>query len=125
MINCPLDYSLCAQIVTVYRWQDGRVEKKVLNGCAFSIQQQRSVYPDGARQSTAFSLIVPGFVQQVFPGDRILEGVGPDITPEQWDTFLPVCVPGLCQISFVRTCYWGQEICHIEAGHKESVRQQL
>lgn len=125
MINCPLDYSLCTQTVTVYRKQDGYIEKQVLDGCAFSMQLQQSVYPDGERRSTAFSLIVPGSVRQIYPGDRILEGIGPDIQPEQWDTFLPVSVPGLCQVSFVRTCYWGQEICHIEAGHKELVRQQL
>ncbi len=125
MNDCPLDYSLCTQTVTLYRWEDGCVQKQVLTRCAFSVLQQQAVYTDGVQHTTAFLLIVPGAERSVLPGDRVLEGIGPDITPEQWDTFVPASVPGLCQVSFVQSCYWKDKICHIEAGHKQSLRQQL
>lgn len=125
MTKCPLDYSLCRQTVTVYRNIGGSIERSVLTNCAFSRQQEQVVDTNGTRQSTGFLLIVPGPVQQVFSGDRVLEGEGPVIDPDGWSTFLPVTVPGLCQVSYVRVCYWEDGICHIEAGHRNTARQQL
>ena len=52
------------------------------------------------------------------PGDRVLEGEGPVITADRWDTFLPAAVPGLSQLAYAAPWHWEGEIQHWEAGRK-------
>lgn len=116
-MECPLDYSLCAQTVTLYRLCDGQVLRQVLPRVFYQWQQRSAVTQFGEQEDRLFILIVPGAVT-LLPGDRIYDGEGPALTQDQWQGFLPVHVPGLSQIAYVKPCYWEGRLCHTEAGRK-------
>lgn len=113
-----IDYCFCDRTVTVYRLENGRVQRLVVPGCYYfwEVRQVADLY--GTRQDTKFLLIIPGSTQRVFVGDRIYDGVGPELTADQWPGFLPVTVPGLGEVSYVRPTWWGDQITHVEAGNK-------
>ena len=113
-----IDYHFCNQTITVYRLEGSRVLRLVVPGCYYfwQVQQVTDVY--GTRQETKCLLIMPGESQQVFLGDRIYEGVGPEVTAREWPAFLPVTVPGLAEITYVRPVWWDGKISHIEAGNQ-------
>lgn len=113
-----IDYHFCDRTVTVYRLENGKVQRLVVPGCYYfwEIRQVTDLY--GTRQETKFLLIMPGRVQRVFPGDRIYDGIGPEVTAQQWPDFLPVTVPGLGQVAYVRPTWWDGQVSHIEAGNK-------
>lgn len=109
----PLDYSLCCQTVTVYR-KDGT--RQVAENCYLSGQASTPTERYGKSRSKTFLLIIPGdFPLQ--PGDRIYAGIGPEAV--DWNTFLPVSVPELFEVSFAKPCFWEGTIVHWEAGHKK------
>jgi hypothetical protein len=120
-----ITYDLCRDTVTVYRLQEAGVHRQVLEGCLLTWEEQivKDVY--GSRKGTEFLLIHPGKTQEVFPGDRVMQGIGPEITKEEWGAFIPAAVPGLGQVSFVRSYRWGGELQHIEAGSRQPVQPQL
>ena len=108
----PLDYSLCAQTVTVYRKQEEGVQRTVLDSCFLQIQQEQKMDVLGQQKFCCFLLIVPGQEQLVFPGVRIFAGIGPEnLTWEQTGAFP--------QAEYAKPCYWNGSICHTEAGRKE------
>ena len=111
---CPLDYSLCQQTVTVYRKQESGVLRQVIGGCYFEHRDKRTGTLTGNEQERSFLLIMPGNIQRVFPGDRVIEGVGPVVT--QWEYFVPETVAGLVEVEYTMPCYWENAICHVEAG---------
>ena len=111
-----MDYSLCCQTVTVYRMEKGQLQRRVLEGCHYEYEDHLVQDVPGGRLERRFLLIVPGTEQRVFLGDRIYDGIGPEGV--DWCAFLPVNVPGLSQVAYVRPCWWGSEVCHIEAGRK-------
>lgn len=111
-----LDYSLCDQTVTVYRMENGQLQRQVIDGCHYAWEDVLSQELPGQRLDRRFLLIVPGNVQRVFPGDRIYHGVGPEEV--DWKVFLPVNVPALGEVQYARACWWGGDICHVEAGRK-------
>lgn len=115
---CPLDYSLCSQVVTVYRKQGQEILRQVIEGCYLQLQQQWQVSELGRRQETTFLLIMPGETQRVFPGDRVFDGIGPEISAEQWTEFLPVTVSGLAEVAYAAPFLWNGKLCHVEAGRK-------
>lgn len=114
----PLDYSLCDRTVTIYRRQGNQVLRQVVDNCFFSRQEALTLDVLGGRKEITFQMIVLGNSQQIFPGDRVLEGVGPEIAVEQWSGFIPAKVANLVEVSYVTPCYWEGERCHIEAGRK-------
>lgn len=112
-----LDYSLCNQTVTLYRCRGGKIDRQVRND-AFYVWQVGTVADElGTRQETLCTLILPGD-PSLRPGDRVYDGIGPEITESQWPHFLPVSIPGLGEINYVRPCRWQGRICHTEAGRK-------
>ena len=113
-----IDYHFCDKTVTVYRLEKGAVQRLVVPGCYYFWEQKQITDLYGTRQDTHFLLIMPGQLQRVFVGDRIFDGVGPEITAADWPTFLPVTVPGLGEVSYVRPIWWGDQITHVEAGNK-------
>lgn len=115
-MDCPLDYSLCDKTVTVYRMENGKLQRLVVEGCYYVWQVGQETDALGTRQITRFLLIMPGSCQRVFPGDRIYDGVGPEEV--DWPTFLPTNVPGLSQVAYTRPTWWAGSICHVEAGRK-------
>lgn len=116
-MSCPLDYSLCDQTVTLYRLEKGVVCRQVVENAFYEWRLEQVTDAMGTRQETKFSLILPG-EHTVLPGDRVYGGIGPEISAREWTSFLPVCVPGLSQVQYVRPCYWQGIVCHIEAGRK-------
>lgn len=114
-MNCPLDYSLCNQTVTVYRMQKGEIFRYILENAYLTPKVRNKTQISGEEPSMPFSLIVPGN-PGLHPGDRIYHGVGPVLTNGQWPAFLPVTVPGLYITEYVKPCYWMGTVCHTEAG---------
>ena len=111
-----LDYGLCNQTVTVYRMGDGEVLRQVIDGCHYAYEDRVKQEIPGGTPVRKFLLIVPGSIQRVFLGDRVVPGVGPKDV--DWKTFLPINVPGLGIVAYVKTCRWGGDICHTEAGRE-------
>ena len=111
-------YPLCDRTVTVYRCDGKQVQHQVVEGCWYEYSDH--LLPDGLgnRLERKFLLILPGAPQRVFPGDRIYPGVGPEITPAQWSSFLPVNVPGLMQAEYAKPWYVDGKLVHTEAGRK-------
>ncbi len=110
-MQCPLDYSLCDQTVTVYGIRDGAVTRQVFENAMYQHWQKASVETDGKSCDTGCLLIIPGQAD-LRPGDRVCPGVGPEST--EWAGLLPVLVPGLSQLTQVRPCYWQGQVCHTE-----------
>ena len=106
-----LEYILCKQTVTVYRREGGSVTRRVVEGCFYHHEART----DGERFVRKFLLICPGAVE-IRPGDRVLEGVGPEDVV--WEEFLPVNVPGLGEAAYAAPWYWDGHIDHWEAGRK-------
>ncbi len=111
---CPVDYSLCCQTVTVYRKQENRVLRQVVEGCYLEHRDKLAGRLTGDQQERSFLLIMPGNIQRVFPGDRVLRGIGPVVS--DWESFIPETVAGLVEVEYTTPCYWENEICHVEAG---------
>ena len=114
----PLDYTMCCQPVTVYRKQGQSILRQVIHNCFLQWQDKLSFDAAGKQKDRSFLLIQPGKEQLVFPGDRIFDGIGPEITGEQWDTFLPVNVNGLVEAAYATAFRWQGSFCHTEAGRK-------
>lgn len=113
-----MDYGLCRQTVTVYHREGDRIRRQVAENCHYAWQDVCTADQEGTRLERKFLLVMPGGTRQVFPGDRVLPGTGPEVTPEQWPTFLPVNVPGLSQVEYVTPCFVADRLCHTEAGRK-------
>lgn len=112
----PVDHSLCNQTVTVYRNDNGSLQRFVAEDCHYVWEDVTVTDVAGTRFERRFLLIMPGSRQRVFPGDRIYNGVGPEAV--NWREFIPVKVEGLSETAYVRPRWWGGEICHVEAGRK-------
>ena len=113
-----LSYRFCDRTVTIYRLENGTVQRLVAENCYYFWQTKQVRDATGTRQNTKFLLIMPGATQRVFPGDRIFDGVGPAITAEDWPRFVPALIPGLGQVAYTRCCWWDGEVSHVEAGNK-------
>ena len=111
----PMAYPLCRQRVTLYRKTEAGVSRQVLEGCFLRWQDCLTDGENGPRFQRKFLLIVPGAVD-IRPGDRVQEGDGAEVA--DWDSFLPVTVPGLCQVQYAIAHKWQAEVCHTEAGRK-------
>jgi len=111
-------YPLCDRTVTVYRKQGNSILRQVIEGCYYTCEQAQTLDANGCRTKTRFLLVIPGDAQKVFVGDRVMDGIGPHITPQQWPNFLPVNTPTLSQVEYVLPCYRDGRLCHVEAGRK-------
>lgn len=114
----PVDYSICCQTVTVYRKTRSGILRTELPGCFLLWQEEMSYGQLGRQQERKFQLIQPGECQQVFPGDRVMEGIGPEITEAQWPTFIPELVANLEEVAYAKVYCWQGQFCHTEAGRK-------
>ena len=110
-----MEYPLCDQTVTVYRQEGDAVSRQVLHGCYLQQTQSQLTQDRGTRMQQKFLLVVPGERRQILPGDRVMAGEGPEA--QDWSRFIPALIPGLCQISWVRPCYFRNQLCHTEAGN--------
>ena len=114
-MGCPLDYSLCNQTVTLYRLDPDGVHRRVIRQAMYQHRTEQACGEQGITQERKFTLIIPGDAK-LLPGDRVYDGIGPVVTADGWSSFLPVTVPGLSQVQYVRPCCWMGKICHTEAG---------
>lgn len=114
----PVDYSKCSQTVTVYRW-DGkeRYTRAVFRNAFLDFKKTVNTDKTGSREANAFLLVIPGAVQAVFPGDKVMLGEGPEAaTREAWAALIPARVPGLVVVSYADPKYWNGQLVHTEAG---------
>lgn len=113
-----VDYSMCCQTVTVYRETANGVLRTVVPGCFFQWREERAMEQIGPCKERKFLLVQPGAEQLVFPGDRVYDGVGPEMTVQAWAHFLPEQVDGLGEVAYATPYHWEGQYCHTEAGRK-------
>lgn len=106
-----MTYPLCDRTVTLYRNTEKGAQRYVLYNCYY---RYTDVLEEG-RFLRKFLLVQPGAFP-ICPGDRVLEGIGPEEI--DWETFLPVTVPGLSQVEYAVPNYWLGQLVHWEAGRK-------
>ncbi len=114
--SSPVDYRLCDQTVTVYHREGSTVTATVYKNAFFDMRKSRTVDKEGTREANAFLLVIPGNSQAVFPGDKVLLGEGPQVSAEQWLSFVPAEVENLAIVSHAGVKYWKGSIVHTEAG---------
>ena len=109
-----MELPLCHQTVTVYHRENEEIRRRGITGCDYDWKQIQRAEGEGIHQDTVFLLILPAG-QQLEPGDRIYEGIGPEQV--DWVQFVPALVKGLSQASWVRPCFVGSSLHHTEAGN--------
>lgn len=115
----PFNYTLCDQTVTVYRADNTngfKCTKKVYEKKAFlDFKKAVSVDKTGSKELNNFLLVIVGNAD-LKPKDKVLLGVGADITSrEEWAKFIPSTQANLVVIESVDPKYYNNEICHVEA----------
>lgn len=114
---CPVNYSLCNQVVTVYHKDGDTITRTVHRQAFLDFRKTLTTDKTGSKEANAFLLVIPGAVQAVFVGDKVMLGEGPQITTaKEWAAFVPVKKPGLVVVDYVDTKYWRGQIVHTEAG---------
>lgn len=115
----PVDYQLCNQTVTIYRW-DGKetyTRKVIENGAFLDFRKTQNVDKTGSREANSFLLVIPGESVPVAVGDKVMMGEGPEIADRAaWAEFIPAKVSGLVVVQYVDTKYWNGCVVHTEAG---------
>ena len=114
----PIDYRFCDRPVTVYRKEQGKLYRLVVENCYYNWQMTECNDVQGRRVERLFLLVMPGSCQQVFPGDLIYDGVGPEVEDIDWARFVPAAVEGLSQVGYLRPWFWDGTMAHLEAGRK-------
>lgn len=114
----PIDYSLCNQTVTLYRWDGSACVRKVIEEGAFlDFKKVQDVSKTGSREVNDFLLVIPCSEISVAVGDKVMPGEGPEIvTREDWAGFIPAKVSGLAVVKYVDPKYWRGQLVHVEAG---------
>ena len=112
-----LSYPLCDQTVTLYKKLPDAVERRVVQGCFYRYEDCLTEGLQGLGFTRKFTLVLPGDTK-VSPGERVLEGVGPKLELQQWEQFIPACVPGLSEAQYAAPQKWQGKICHWEAGRR-------
>ena len=111
-----MDYSLCNEIVTIYRKTAGTICRQVVENARLIRQIATPTESYGKSMEKKFLLIIPGDFP-LRPGERVFAGIGPEVT--DWERFVPAAVEELYEISFVKPCYWDGEPVHWEAGNRK------
>lgn len=115
--NCPVDYRMCNQTVTVYHKDGDTYTRTVYTRAFLDFKKTQTVDKTGSKEANSFLLVIPGGTQAVFAGDKVMLGEGPDIsTRDEWAAFIPAKVPCLVVVSYADPKYWNGKIVHTEAG---------
>lgn len=115
--TCPVDYRMCRQTVTVYHKDGDTYTRTVYKKAFLDFRKNQIVDKTGSRESNTFLLVIPCDTQAVFTGDKVLIGVGKEITTrEEWAALIPATTPGLVVVKYVDPKYWGTQMVHVEAG---------
>lgn len=110
-----MNHPLCRQTVTLYRKTGNKVTRTVVSDCFYTWQDSLTEENEGNRFQRKCLLIAPC---ALLPGDRVMEGVGPEVTAADWTQFLPVSVPTLSEVAYASPKYFDGRLCHYEAGRK-------
>lgn len=130
---CPVDYRMCSQTVTVYHYEDGKITRTEYPRAFLDFRKNQTVDKTGSREANSFLLVIPcprevnsndpmwvAYLRHsnklISVGDKVMKGVGPKVTPEEWAAFIPAKVPGLVVVKYVDPKYWGDRMVHVEAG---------
>ena len=108
-----MNHPLCAQTVTIYRLAGDEVRRIVAENAFYSWQDCMDEGVDGIRFRRKCFLVAPC---EILPGDRVLEGVGPEIEKSEWTAFLPVYVPTLSELMYADAKYFLGRLHHYEGG---------
>ncbi|MDE6902021.1 MAG: hypothetical protein K2P22_04695 [Lachnospiraceae bacterium] len=115
----PVDYRLCNQTVTLYRW-DGKdaVTRRVIEKGAFlDFKKVQGISKTDSKEVNSFLLVIPCEESPVAVGDKVFHGEGPEIAAAaEWRKFIPSLVPGLHVVEWVDPKYWKDRLVHVEAG---------
>lgn len=115
--TCPVDYRLCSQTVTVYHKEADSYIRTVYDRAFLDYKKTLNVDKTGSKEANSFLLIIPGDFQTVFHGDKVYEGIGPEIADSKaWAAFTPAKVHGLVVVSYADPKKWDGKIVHTEAG---------
>ena len=115
--TCPVDYRLCNQTVTVYHKDGDKYIRTVHERAFLDYKKTQTVDRTGSKEANSFLLVIPGSAQSVFVGDKVYDGIGPEIADrEAWAKFIPANVPGLVVVSYADPKKWNGNIVHTEAG---------
>lgn len=116
--KCPLQYRMCSQTVTVYHKDGDTITRTVYENKAYlDFRKNQNIEKTGNRETNSFLLVIPGSEQAVFPKDKVILGVGPEIaTAASWADFIPSKVAGLVVVSYADPKYWRGQLVHTEAG---------
>ena len=115
--TCPVDYQLCNQTVTVYHQDGDNYTRTVYDRAFLDFRKTLTVDKTGSRDANSFLLVIPGSTQAVFGEDKVLLGIGPEITDRAaWAAFKPSAVTGLVVVKYVDPKYWNGKMVHTEAG---------
>ncbi|BAK99010.1 hypothetical protein OBV_18120 [Oscillibacter valericigenes Sjm18-20] len=113
----PVDYSLCNQTVTVYHKDGETYTQAVYTNAFLDFKKTQNIDKTGSREANSFLLVIPCSMQAVFVGDKVLLGVGAEVsTREAWAALMPATTPGLVVVGYVDTKYWRGRMVHVEAG---------
>ena len=108
--NVPLDYSLCNMTVTVYH-REG-LTRQVMENVHYEWTDRREVTGGVEQRSRGFLLVIPGD-SPIYPGDKVLLGIGPEVT--SWQALAVENTPTLGVVTSVQPRYYGGKLCHTEA----------
>ena len=115
--NAPVDYRMCKQTVTVYHKDGEEYTRTVYDRAFLDFRKNQTVDKTGSKESNSFLLVIPGDVQAVFVGDKVMLGEGPEVaTREDWAALIPATTPGLVVVKYADPKYWGPRFVHVEAG---------
>lgn len=113
----PVDYSLCNQTVTVYHKENETYTQTVYHRAFLDFRKNRNIDKTGSKETNSFLLVIPGADVRLCPQDKVLLGVGPEVTTrEQWAALIPTKVPGLVVVQYVDPKYYEGRQVHVEAG---------
>ena len=107
----PLYYGLCQQTVTLYGMRNGSILRRVAENCCLAAESGLTENTFGKSRLKKFLLIIPG-EQDLQPGDRVFDGVGPEEI--NWQTFVPAFTDELYEIGRVKKQLWENEVTHTE-----------
>ena len=112
----PVDYSKCNQTITIYHENNGVYEKTVCRAF-FDFKKAQSLGQSGKQENNTSLIVIPIEAQPVFVGDKVVLGIGEEITTrEAWAKLIPSVVPNMCNVRYVDPKYFGGKVIHWECG---------
>ena len=102
---------------TIYRENDGEVERVVAENCHIEMKVEKKNTIAGSVEQRSCSFVFPGDVE-VFPGDRVVAGIGPEDL--SWQQVCQDQVPGITEMAYTKPCFLHGKLHHTEAGNRAS-----